>query len=356
MKECHKAHESFLNGGAKSPEPLASRLKLHFIAALTITWAFAISIGIAAAQTGPPPWAYGFSAPNGPLPKSGSQSLPKDDDSPKHLAGSTSAFTLKQIWDPFAPADWYPEDHPPMPEIVAHGHKPVAQACGFCHYPNGKGRSENTCVAGLPIAYFTQTLADFKSGARKTADSRRLNANVMSTFASAMTDDDVKAAAQYFGGMKCTPWIKVVETNSVPQTGNLGHMFFALAGGGKEPIGYRIIEIPENTEATTLFRDDHSGFIAYAPVGSIKKGEALVTKGGGGRTAACAGCHGANLQGLGPVPGIAGRSTSYIVRQLYDMQQGFRTGLWTELMKPVVAKLSQDDMLAISAYLASRTQ
>ncbi len=178
----------------------------------------------------------------------------------------------------------------------------------------------------------------------------------MSTFASAMTDDDVKAAAQYFGGMKCAAWIKVVETDSVPQTGNLGHMFFALEGGGKEPIDNRIIEIPENTEATTLFRDDHSGFIAYAPLGSIKKGESLVTNGGGGRTAPCAGCHGANLQGLGPVPGIAGRSPSYIVRQLYDMQQGFRTGLWTELMKPVVANLSQDDMLAISAYLASRTQ
>jgi cytochrome c553 len=57
---------------------------------------------------------------------------------------------------------------------------------------------------------------------------------------------------------------------------------------------------------------------------------------------------------LGPVPGIAGRSPSYLARQLYDMQQGDRHGIWTELMKPVVAKLTNDDMLAIVAYVSSR--
>jgi cytochrome c553 len=58
--------------------------------------------------------------------------------------------------------------------------------------------------------------------------------------------------------------------------------------------------------------------------------------------------------GLGPVPGIAGRSPSYMVRQLYDMQQGVRKGVWSDLMKPVVANLTDADMLAIAAYTASR--
>ena len=31
----------------------------------------------------------------------------------------------------------------------------------------------------------------------------------------ALTDADIKAAAQYFGSMKWTPWIKVVETETV---------------------------------------------------------------------------------------------------------------------------------------------
>jgi cytochrome c553 len=313
---------------------------------------FFLLAGSLEAQTGPPSWAYGFNSSNDALPPSGSRSLPPDDGTPRHLPGSDFGFTLSQIWDFFGPADWYPGDHPQMPDIVAHGRRPDVYACSFCHYPNGKGRSENTSIAGLPVSYFIQTMADFRSRARKTADSRRLNANVMTTFANGMTDDEVKAAAEYFGAMKWTPWIKVVETDTVPKFRNVGHMFLALPGTEKEPIGKRIIEVPENTELTAVFRDDHSGFIAYAPVGSIKKGEVLVKK-GGGKTTPCAECHGANLQGLGPVPGIAGRSPSYLVRQLYDMQQGYRAGVWTDLMKPAVAHLDQDDMISIAAYTAS---
>jgi cytochrome c553 len=39
---------------------------------------------------------------------------------------------------------------------------------------------------------------------------------------------------------------------------------------------------------------------------------------------------------------------------MYDMQQGARKGAWTQLMKPVVANLSDEDMLDIAAYTASR--
>jgi len=40
------------------------------------------------------------------------------------------------------------------------------------------------------------------------------------------------------------------------------------------------MERPENADATELLRDPHSGFIAYVPIGSVKKGKALVTTGG----------------------------------------------------------------------------
>ena len=118
--------------------------------------------------------------------------------------------------------------------------------------------------------------------------------------------------------------------------------------------GQRIIEVPENTEQTEALRNPRSGFIAYVPMGSIKKGESLVTTGGNGKTVQCSLCHGADLKGLGPVPGIAGRSPSYMVRQMYDMQAGARHGVWTELMKPVVAKLTDEDFVAIAAYVSSR--
>lgn len=328
----------------------------------TLVLLFTARMSVAA--EGPPAWAYGTqpdAAPAGnppaaaPAEGSGGQAPPAaPDNSLKHLLGSSLEFTEAQIRDGFGPADWYPGDHPQMPEAVAHGRKPDARACSLCHYPNGKGRPEDAGVAGLPVSYFIQQLNDFRNGNRKSAEPRKANTNGMIAIAKAITDDDIKAAAEYFGSMPWTPWIRVVETDTVPKTRIAGGLFLALEGDGKEPLGQRIIEVPENAEATEVLHDTRSGFIAYAPIGSVKKGEALVTT-GGGKTTQCGVCHGADLKGLGPVPGIAGRSASYMVRQLYDMQQGARKGLWTGLMKPVVAKLSEEDMLNIAAYASSRT-
>jgi cytochrome c553 len=324
--------------------------------ALCVVAVAVFSPGLSFAADSLPGWAYGLpsaasatslrATPASPAP----QAVP--DNTARHLPGSSLSFTLARIRDSFGPADWYPDDHPPMPDIVAHGKKPDVRACALCHYPNGKGRPENASVAGYPIAYFIQQMADFKKGDRKSADPNKANTNAMIAYAKIMTDDEVRAAAEYFGSMKWTPWIRVVETSTVPKTRIAVGMFLPLESGEKEPLGQRIIEVPENTEATEVLRDARSGFIAYVPVGSIKKGQALATT-GGGKTTQCAVCHGADLKGLGPVPGIAGRSPSYLVRQMYDMRQGARKGLWSDLMKPVVANLSEDDMLVIAAYTAS---
>jgi cytochrome c553 len=330
---------------------------------LTLTSVLAGGLLLAAGDA-PPPWAYGFPGPATAAPPAAAPGAPArgaapaapapDDGAKKQIPGSTLTFTLTQIRDGFGPADWFPADHPQMPDVVAHGKRPDVRACSLCHYPNGKGRPENAGVAGLPVSYFLQTMADFRSDARKSADSRKANTNAMIAIAKGMTEDEIKAAAEYFSSMKWTPWIKVVETETVPKTRIAGGMFLKLDGRETEPIGQRIIEAPDDTERTEALRDPHSGFTAYVPVGSLKRGEALVTTGGGGKTTRCAVCHGADLRGLGPVPGIAGRSPSYTVRQLYDMQQGTRKGLWTDLMKPVVGGLSNDDLLAIAAYTASR--
>ncbi|PYR07644.1 MAG: cytochrome C-binding protein, partial [Acidobacteria bacterium] len=250
----------------------------------------------------------------------------------KQLPGSTLSFTRQQISDGFGPADWFPEDHPPMPDIVAHGKRPDARACGLCHYPNGKGRQENAGVSGLPVSYFIQQMNDFREGLRKSAEPRKANTNAMIAIAKAMTPEEIKVSAEYFGKMKWTPWIKVVETGTVPKMVSRGGIWIPVEGNEKEPIGMRIIETPQDPERTEILRDPRSGFIAYVPAGSVKKGEALVNTGGSGRTEACGVCHGAELQGLGPVPGIAGRSPSYIVRQMFDMQAGARHGEWADLM------------------------
>lgn len=302
-------------------------------------------------------WAYGV-APAGataaPGDPRGGGGAPADDGSPKHVAGSTQAFTSAQLRDGFNIADWFPEDHPKPPDIVMTGRRPDARACGLCHYPNGRGRPENAGIDGLPVAYFTQQIADFKNGLRKSVETRKTNTTLMSNVAKAMTDDEARAAAEYFASIPRAPWIRVVESPTVPKTRLSGGMFVPLAGSESEQLGDRIVEMPEQAELTDL-RDPRSGFVAYVPAGSLKKGEALVTTGGGGRTIACGVCHGPDLGGLGPVPGLAGRSPSYQARQLFDMQAGTRKGLWTDLMKGVVAKLTPEDILDIVAYTASKT-
>jgi cytochrome c553 len=324
------------------------------IAALLVLLVAALAAaGVLRAAGAPPGWAYAIPLP----PPSGAPpATPAPPDTLlRQLPGSTLRFTRQQITDGFGPADWFPEDHPTMPDIVAHGRRPDIRACALCHYPNGKGRQENAGISGLPVSYFIQQMNDFRNGLRRSADPRKANTNMMIALAKAMTPDEINVAAGYFASIPWTPWIRVVETETAPETVSRGGIWIPLEGGRREPIGVRIIETPENPERTEMLRDPRSGFIAYAPVGSVSKGEALVKTGGNGRTLACAACHGDSLDGLGPVPGIAGRSPSYLVRQMYDMQVGARQGEWTELMKPVVANLTDEDFVNIAAYVSSRT-
>jgi LSD1 subclass zinc finger protein len=132
----------------------------------------------------------------------------------------------------------------------------------------------------------------------------------------------------------------------------LRHFVNARPAGGTEPIGARIIEVPQDPARATA-RDPRSGFTDYVPTGSIAKGQALVTT-GGGKTIPCAICHGTNLLGMGDVPRLAGLSPVYIARQLYRFQNGDRNGDAAELMKPTVAQLNDDDIIAVAAFLASK--
>lgn len=331
------------------------------LAATALAFGAAGIATLARADDAPPPWAYGFTTPAAPGTKPPPPNPPQQQDNTVlySIPGSKLSFTRAQIANRYGPADWFPEDHPVMPEIVAKGRQaaqPTIYACSLCHYPNGKGRPENANITGLSYEYFVQQLMDFRNGARKTSDPRKGNTATMASFTKSLTDDEIRDAAKYFTAIPASPWIKVVESAEVPKTRPRGGIFLTLEGAdaGTEPIGERIIETPVSTRDTEILRNSRSGFIAYVPPGSLKKGETLVTT-GDGKTTACTVCHGADLKGLGPVPTLAGRSPSYIGRQLYDMQHGHRTGLWTPLMAPVVSKLTEEDILNAAAYLASLT-
>jgi cytochrome c553 len=290
-------------------------------------------------------WAYPVPDPSAPGGAA--------DNAPKKLAGSSRAYTQAQIDDQFNPPDWYPEEHGPLPNVVQKGIQ--AQACGSCHLMSGMGHPESATLAGLPLAYMLRQMEDFKNGLRKDPKVHEpsLRAARMNIISAGLPDEEMRKAIAWFATLKPIPWYKVEEARTVPKTWvNNGRMRLPLPSGGTEPLGNRIITLPQDP-ARVESRDPHSGFIAYVPPGSIKKGEALVNNGGSGKTIACAVCHGEGLKGLGDVPRLAGIHPIYIVRQLYNFQSDANTSTAAAQMKKVVEKLTEDDMVSIAAYAAS---
>src|SRR6187455_2352537 len=174
-------------------------LMRRFVCVVVVGLATLVATGVLRAANEPPAWAYAIPPAAPAAPGGAPAAQPAPDPTPRTLPGSTLSFPLVNIRDAFGPADWFPGDHPAMPEVVAKGRKPDVRACSLCHYPNGKGRPENAGVAGLPVAYFVQQMADFKNDLRKSADPRKANTNTMIGFAKAMTPDEIMAAAEYFG-------------------------------------------------------------------------------------------------------------------------------------------------------------
>ncbi len=274
-----------------------------------------------------------------------------EESGPIRIPGSAKEYTPAQIDDLSNPPDWFPDEHPPAPSIVQHA-KGASLACGACHLMSGHGHQESADLAGLSAEYIVRTMGDFKSGTR--IDPARMNA-----IAKGMSDEDMKQAADWFAALKPGGWIRVIETDTVPKSyvSVKGRQRLPLPGGGSEPLGNRIIELPQDVARATS-RDPHSGFIAYVPVGSVAAGAALVKTGGvttgSAKTISCAICHGDSLQGLGDVPRIAGLHPAYVARQLYAFQTGTNHSVSSALMKKVVANLTADDILAIAAYTASQ--
>lgn len=272
--------------------------------------------------------------------------LPPESPEPKAVPGSTKKYTPKEIDDLFNPPDWFPDEHKPAPSIVIKGHG-AALACGSCHLMSGLGHPESSDVTGSTAAYIIQQMQDFKSGVRK--DYARMNG-----IAKELSDEEIRQSAEYFASLPRMKFSRVVEAAMVPKTfvGQGRMRFIDPKATGMEPIGKRIITLPEDQERARL-RDPKSGFVSYVPPGSISKGKALVETGGGGKTVQCSICHGEGQKGLANVPRIAGVHPIYLARQLYLFKEGDRNGPDAPLMKRPVAKLTDDDILNIAAYLGS---
>jgi len=304
---------------------------------------FTVALGFLQEPSDVPHWAF---------PGSQTDSTVADSTRLHRVPNSGATFTLPQVVDRFAPPDWHPRGHPPMPDVVAHGRTPTLFACAYCHLPNGMGRPENATLAGLPTDYIIAQLAAFRSSARRSPLPGWVPGNSMHTVAMNATEADVASGARYFSGLRFSPRVRVVEAARIPRTRQAGFVYARIAGAGTEPIGSRIVEGPPDFERHEL-RDDGMTYVAYVPPGSIKRGRSIAKTGANGLATACITCHGKNLVGTGLIPPLAGRYPTYLVRQLLAFKTGARSTAASQPMQAVVAGLSVGDMIAVAAYAAS---
>lgn len=318
---------------------------------LAVVMMSVLSAGVASQQ----PAGVQSSALPAPVPREPSWAfqvsggaLPAESPEPKTIPGSTRKYTPKEIDDLSSPPDWFPDQHPPAPGPVQKGGGGVL-ACGACHLMSGLGHPESADLTGYTVGYLVQQMNDFKSDARPDFAAR------MNGIAKALTDDQIRQTAEWLAALPRRKFVRVVEAATVPRTFvGQGRMRFIdpAAKGLTEPIGARIITLPEDQDLARL-RDPRSGFVAYVPPRSLARGKALVEAGGNGKTVSCAICHGEGLKGLGNVPRLAGVHPIYLARQLYHFREGTRKGPDAPLMAKVVAKLTDEDIINLSAYAAS---
>jgi len=286
-----------------------------------------------------------------PPPKEPPKDPPKlDDKELLTIPDSDQKFTLARINDNFNAPDWFPAAHIAMPEIVAQGRKPRIIACAYCHTPTGQGRPENAALAGLPEAYIKEQLKAFRDGSRAPSGPELYKpSRSMQAVAVAMTDEDIDASAKYFAQQKLARRHYVIEAINIPRAEPSDWVYKQV--DGSEDLGTRVLEVaPDITRHQ--HRDPKMQYTAYVPPGSLARGKQLVA-GDKGKFQPCAGCHLQNLKGTDTIPPIAGRSPTYLLRQLLDFKNGMRTNEAAAQMTPVVEKLELEDMIALAAYVGS---
>ncbi len=262
------------------------------------------------------------------------------------VPGSTQSYTRAQLDADDSIADWFPHDHPSPPRIVMVHRKPgFPLPCADCHMPNGQGDITSPALAGLPREYIVEQLMAFRQGTRSTP-------LVMTREAQSINDADLDLASSYFSKLAYEPRTRVIETATVPRTHWVDFVLVPNRDGAREPIGERIIETSTDI-VSHIVGDYHVENVAWVPPGSIAHGAVIASK-GTAKALPCESCHGPALRGVGDTPPLAGRSPTYIVRELIRFRLGQRTNSGAAPMRLEALRLTLKDMIDVAAYAASR--
>lgn len=181
-------------------------------------------------------------------------------------------------------------------KIAMQGNGKGALACTTCHMTNGAGQGPAGFprLAGLNAEYLEKQLHDLKSKVRDNG--------VMWPIANALTDEEMKAVAEYYSTM----------------------------------------EVPEITPPTV----DEA---------TLALGKNIAEWGNWRKTIpACTQCHGVDGSGIGAAfPALAGQHAQYIEAQVKAWQNDTRKNDPVQLMEVVAKRISDEELKAVAAYFAS---
>src|SRR5258708_4488547 len=299
------------NGGSNTTASGRIRCVILIVTLVTISGAASTRAQQSAFDT--PRWLY---------PSAGTPPVTPSHDTAAalHVPGSRRTFTLAQTRDRINPPDWFPESHPLAPDAVVRARPAGLFACGYCHLPDGSGRSENATLSGLPADYIERQMADFRSGARRGASATGASMNMIEV-AKRATPIEMREAARYFERLRTKPRYMVVERTVIPRTYEVGNLYAVRTGADSESLGQRLIEVTNDIERHEL-RDPGETFTTFVPPGSIERGRRIASNPSLGAPTRGVTCHGSSLKGTAVAPPLAGRSPAYILRQLIPFRVG----------------------------------
>jgi len=172
------------------------------------------------------------------------------------------------------------------------------RACAACHGPQGQGTDDDYFprLAGKPPGYLMNQLVAFRNGRRRYPP--------MNYLLEYQTDPYLRQIADYFSALRPPP---------VPPA------------------------------------------VSDASAAVLARGRSLVTEGDPAHgVPACSGCHGPALTGMQPaIPGLVGLHAKYISAQLGAFRYGTRTAAEPDCMQIVAASLTESDVTAVAAWVAS---
>lgn len=174
------------------------------------------------------------------------------------------------------------------------------QACTACHGKEGRATQAGYFprIAGKPAGYLYNQLVNFRDGRRRNA--------AMTHLLQHLSDDYLREIAAHFASLD---------------------------------LPYAPPQPPEVAPAV------------------LERGARLVREGDARRELpACVQCHGERMTGVSPAtPGLLGLSRGYLVAQIGAWRSGQRQAAAPDCMARIAARLSDEDVIAVAAWLSSRT-